>query len=333
MSAVATSAARGSRRPCEATGDRGDALGAGRQFPRGRQSQLRADAGQQLEPAETLRRDAAETPSRQGQPSWKDDVLHAQYRPPDASPHTSACLIWADLERSPFSPLLRRAVLHRRPRHVPHGPARHPNRAHSTRSFHRRPAQEPRLRDGSVRKEPRRRPERDAADDEQARRVLRQPLSPRRRGGTRVARLSQGPEFRKEFGPRGVLRCKARDKDDATEDPRFGRVGKQTIEDTGAPTKKRMETIDDKSSAAAIDYIKRQQGAGTPFFCWFNPTRMHARTHVRPEHRGVYKHGDSEYIDGMIEHDATIGEVLRASMRWKSPTTPSWSTRPTTDRT
>src|SRR3954447_10728001 len=120
------------------------------------------------------------------------------------------------------------------------------------------------------------------------------------------------PEYIKKFGPRGVLKCKASDRDDATVDPRFGKIGKQTIEDTGALTKKRMETIDDETSAAAIDYMKRQNSAGKPFFCWFNSTRMHLRTHVRPEHRGRYKHGDSEYIDGMIEHDDTIGTLLKA---------------------
>jgi arylsulfatase A-like enzyme len=120
------------------------------------------------------------------------------------------------------------------------------------------------------------------------------------------------PEYRKKFGPRGVLKCKATDQDDATEDPRFGKVGKQTIEDTGALTKKRMETIDDETSSAAIDYMKRQQATGRPFFCWFNATRMHLRTHVRAGHRGRYTHGDSEYIDGMIEHDETIGTLLKA---------------------
>jgi arylsulfatase A-like enzyme len=119
------------------------------------------------------------------------------------------------------------------------------------------------------------------------------------------------PNYRKQFGPRGVLRCKARDKDDATVDPRFGRIGRQTIEDTGALTKKRMETIDDETSAAAIDFMRRQHKSGRPFFCWFNSTRMHLRTHVRKKHRGRYKHGDSEYIDGMIEHDDTIGTLLR----------------------
>jgi arylsulfatase A-like enzyme len=120
------------------------------------------------------------------------------------------------------------------------------------------------------------------------------------------------PAYRAKFGPRGVLKCRAAVKDDPTVDPHFGKIGKQTIEDTGALTKKRMETIDDETSAAAIDYMKRQKEAGKPFFCWFNSTRMHLRTHVRPEHRGRYKHGDSEYIDGMIEHDETIGSLLKA---------------------
>ena len=73
-----------------------------------------------------------------------------------------------------------------------------------------------------------------------------------------------------------------------------------------------METIDDETSAAAIDFMKRQHASSKPFFVWFNSTRMHLRTHVRAEHRGRYKHGDSEYIDGMIEHDDTIGTLLKA---------------------
>src|SRR6266849_5452476 len=119
------------------------------------------------------------------------------------------------------------------------------------------------------------------------------------------------PAFRANLGPRGVLKCKATDRDDSTEDPRFGRVGKQTIEDTGALTKKRMETIDDETSAAAIDFMKRQHAAEKPFFTWFNATRMHLRTHVRAGHRDRYTHGDSEYIDGMIEHDETVGTLLK----------------------
>lgn len=123
----------------------------------------------------------------------------------------------------------------------------------------------------------------------------------------------QDPKFRMMFGPRGVLRCKATDKDDPTVDPRFGRVGKQIVEDTGPLTRKRMETIDDETSAAAIDFIQRQTRAGKPFFCWYNSTRMHLRTHVRPEHRSPKGAAAlTEYADGMIEHDGTVGALLKA---------------------
>ncbi len=120
------------------------------------------------------------------------------------------------------------------------------------------------------------------------------------------------PEYLKKFGPRGVLDCKATDRDDPTEDPRFGRIGKQTIKDTGPLDRKRMETVDDETSDRAIEFMRRQNEAGKPFFCWFNSTRMHLFTHVRKEHRGRFKHGDSEYIDGMIEHDETIGKILKS---------------------
>jgi len=106
----------------------------------------------------------------------------------------------------------------------------------------------------------------------------------------------QGAEFRKRYGPRGVLKTSADGK----------------IEDTGPLTRKRMETIDDETSAAAIDFMQRQARANKPFFCWFNSTRMHFRTHVRAAHRD--KPGlDSrtEYADGMIEHDAAIGQILK----------------------
>jgi arylsulfatase len=121
------------------------------------------------------------------------------------------------------------------------------------------------------------------------------------------------PKFRENFGPRGVIRSKATEKDDPTEQPRWGRVGKQVIEDTGPLTRKRMETIDDETSDAAIDFMNRHKAAGKPFFCWFNSTRMHLRTHVRAEHRD--KPGltaRTEYLDGMIEHDMTVGKILKA---------------------
>ena len=120
------------------------------------------------------------------------------------------------------------------------------------------------------------------------------------------------PQYKAIYGPRGVLHCWATNVDDQTVDARFGKIGKQKIEDTGPLTKKRMETIDDETSAAAIDFMKRQTNGDKPFFCWFNSTRMHFRTHVREEHRNKYNYGDSEYIDGMIEHDNTIGEILKA---------------------
>jgi arylsulfatase len=121
------------------------------------------------------------------------------------------------------------------------------------------------------------------------------------------------PRFLAALGPRGVLRCKASDREDPTEQPRWGRIGRQTIEDTGPLTRKRMETIDDETSAAAIDFMQRQVRSNTPFFCWFNSTRMHFRTHVRDSHRdqpGLTSR--TECADGMIEHDVTIGTILEA---------------------
>jgi arylsulfatase len=119
------------------------------------------------------------------------------------------------------------------------------------------------------------------------------------------------PAFKAKFGPRGVLRCKASDRDDPTVDPRFGKVGKQTIEDTGPLTKKRMETIDDETTAAAVDFIERQAKASKPFFVWMNTTRMHLYTHVRPSMRGQSGMPDNEYADGMIEHDGDVGKLLK----------------------
>jgi arylsulfatase len=118
------------------------------------------------------------------------------------------------------------------------------------------------------------------------------------------------PEFKKKFGPRGVLRCKATDKDDPTTDIRFGRVGKQVIEDTGPLTRKRMETCDDEFIAAGKDYIRRQHKAGKPFFCWVNTTHMHLRTHPKPKSIGQAGRWQSPYHDTMIDHDKNVGELL-----------------------
>ena len=118
------------------------------------------------------------------------------------------------------------------------------------------------------------------------------------------------PGFKEKFGPRGVLKCKASDKDDLTEDPRFGRVGKQTIQDTGPLTKTRMETVDEEFLGAAKDFfIGRNAKAGKPFFCWFNSTRMHIHTHLKPASLG--KTGLGVQADGMVEHDGMVGELLK----------------------
>jgi arylsulfatase len=116
--------------------------------------------------------------------------------------------------------------------------------------------------------------------------------------------------FRDKFSPRGVLHSWATDKDDATVEPRWGRVGKQKIEDTGSLNTKRMETIDDEITAATIDFIKRQHAAGMPFFCWMNTTHMHLRTHTKPESLGQAGPGQSPYHDTMIDHDKNVGQVL-----------------------
>jgi arylsulfatase A-like enzyme len=118
------------------------------------------------------------------------------------------------------------------------------------------------------------------------------------------------PEFNKRLAPRGVLHCWSTDKDDSTVDPRYGRVGKQKIEETGPLDRKRMETCDDEFVAAAKDFIKRQQRAGTPFFVWLNTTHMHCRTHTKPSSLGQAGRWQSPYHDTMVDHDKNVGEVL-----------------------
>ena len=118
------------------------------------------------------------------------------------------------------------------------------------------------------------------------------------------------PKFREKFGPRGVIHSWATDKDDPTEEPRWGRVGKQKIEDTGRSTKKRMETCDDEFVAAAIDFIKRQNKAGKPWFVWLNTTHMHMFTHTKPKSLGQAGRWQSPYHDTMIDHDRNVGQML-----------------------
>jgi len=118
----------------------------------------------------------------------------------------------------------------------------------------------------------------------------------------------KNPSFKEKFGPRGVLHCHATDNDDPTVEPRFGKIGKQKIEDTGPLTKKRMETIDDEVTVKAIDFMKRAKKADKPFFLWYNTSRMHVYTHLKAESDG--KTGLGLYADGMVEHDKSIGQML-----------------------
>ena len=102
--------------------------------------------------------------------------------------------------------------------------------------------------------------------------------------------------FQKFYNPRGVLRTSADGK----------------IDDTGPLNRKRMETIDDETTNAAIDFMQRQVKANKPFFVWMNTTRMHIFTHVRPEYRGKSGMPGNEYADGMWEHDQDVGKLLKA---------------------
>jgi arylsulfatase A-like enzyme len=106
----------------------------------------------------------------------------------------------------------------------------------------------------------------------------------------------KNPEFKKKFGPRGVLHCWANPD------------GTQKITDTGPMTKKRMETMDEEITAGALDFIDRQHKAGKPFFCWWNSTKMHIWTHLKKECAG--KTGLGVTADGMVEHDRQVGQLL-----------------------
>jgi arylsulfatase A-like enzyme len=105
------------------------------------------------------------------------------------------------------------------------------------------------------------------------------------------------PEFKKKFGPRGVLHSWA------------NLDGTQKIEDTGPLTTKRMETVDEEFLAASLDFIDRAHKDRKPFFCWWNSTRMHIFTHLKKESEGVT--GMGIYPDGMVEHDGHVGQLLK----------------------
>ncbi len=118
--------------------------------------------------------------------------------------------------------------------------------------------------------------------------------------------MPNGQTFIERFGPRGVLRSSASYNGDGTID--------QEIEDTGPLTKERMETVDDDTSDTAIEWIRAQEAAGTPWFVWWSGTRMHFRTHVSEENREIANETVGKQVDeytaGMIEHDMDIGKFL-----------------------
>jgi arylsulfatase len=120
------------------------------------------------------------------------------------------------------------------------------------------------------------------------------------------------PNFARNYGPRGVVHSFASDIDDPTIDPRFGRVGRQKIEDTGPLDTKRMQTIDDDIAARAVEFLRQQVGAGKPVFLWVNFTHMHFRTHAKPQSVGQAGRWQAVYHDVMIDHDRNVGAVLDA---------------------
>ena len=118
------------------------------------------------------------------------------------------------------------------------------------------------------------------------------------------------PNFKAMFGPRGMIHSWASDEDDATEHPRWGRVGKQKIEELGPLTRKRMETCDDEFVDAAQEFVKRAHADEKPFFAWVSTTWMHFRVHPPAQVRGQAGRWQSEYHDVMIEHDKHMGRML-----------------------
>ena len=120
--------------------------------------------------------------------------------------------------------------------------------------------------------------------------------------------------YEKKFGTRGVIHSFATDKDDPTVDPRFGRVGKQTIKDTGPLTQKRMEMFDeDEVNLRAMGFMKKAKAADKPFFVWLNTSRMHLYTRLNDKWRYAAEDKTSEadfHGSGMLQHDHDMGLVL-----------------------
>jgi len=124
----------------------------------------------------------------------------------------------------------------------------------------------------------------------------------------------KNPEYKKTYGPRGVLHAWATTKDDPSTDPKFGRVGKQKIQDTGPLTRKRMETFDQEVTEKTLEWLDRAGKGDKPFFCWFNTTAIHIHSHS-PK-KWIQKAVDEGRAEEdvvrakMLEHDAQVGQLL-----------------------
>ncbi len=121
------------------------------------------------------------------------------------------------------------------------------------------------------------------------------------------------PELKDTIGPRNMLHCWAQDQDDATVQPRWGKIGKQKIEDAGPLPPKRMETVDDEILEHALKFIDKAKGDGKPFFLWLNPTRMHVVTHLSEKYEKLRtpENGWSISEAGMAQLDDIVGEVMK----------------------
>jgi arylsulfatase A-like enzyme len=122
------------------------------------------------------------------------------------------------------------------------------------------------------------------------------------------------PAFDRKYRPRGVLDCVATRVSDPTDDGRFGLMGKQKCKDTGPLTSKRMETVDEEFLDRTLGFIKSSAEQRKPFFAWFNSSRMHIYTHLKPESRNLATPHSAEwdiYGSGLMEHDGHVGRILK----------------------
>ena len=167
------------------------------------------------------------------------------------------------------------------------------------------------LRHRAVRQEPSGRPQRIPPHCAWVRRVLRLPLSLGRDGGSREPQLSTG--LKDTVGPRNMVHSWATDKDDPTVQPRWGKIGKQKIEDAGTLYPKRMETVDDEILANALKFTDKAKADGKPFFLWLNPTRMHVETHLSEKYESMRtpENGWSIEEAGMAQLDDIVGSVMK----------------------